>query len=110
TGWLIDYSGSLEDSLKKVWMIASGGNHGIARRMVADGAISIPADASGLPASDNPAVETARRAIMDCIRASCAVPLSQALEIQAKYSAGFMLTKACQKGAIGSEAKKIMDI
>ncbi len=108
-GWLVDFAGSMEDALGKVWQIASGGDHGLTERKVADGSLDIPTNVSTLPAGDA-AVETARKAIMDCVRASCGATLAQSLEIQAKHSAGFMLTKACQRGVIGSSAKKIMDI
>jgi hypothetical protein len=47
---------------------------------------------------------------MDCVQASCGVPLAEALEIQAKHSAGFMVTKECRKGAIGASAKKVLEV
>ncbi len=103
-GWLLDYAGSVEDALSTAWKIASGGDHGIALRKLEEGAFSIPTEVAGIPATD------ASKAIMDCIQASCGVPLSQALEIQAKHSAGFMVSKLCNKGVIGSAAKKMLDI
>jgi len=109
-GWLIDYAGPMEDALRMVWTIAVGGDHGILIRKVEENALSVPNEVPGLPPSDNPAVEAARKAIMDCIQASCGVPLSQALEIQAKHSAGFMTTSYCQRGEIGRSCKKIMPV
>ena len=109
-GWLIDYAGPMEDALQKVWMIAEGGEHGLPFRKAEENALSVPNEVPGLPPSDNPALETARKAIMDCIQASCSVPLSQALEIQAKHSAGFMTTSHCQRGEIGRSCKKIMAV
>ena len=79
-------------------------------RKVEEGAITIGADAVQVPKADNPAFEEARKGLLDCITASCGVPLSQALEIQAKHSAGFMLTKLCHKGVIGSTYGKVMKI
>ncbi|MDP8238526.1 MAG: hypothetical protein P9X24_05515 [Candidatus Hatepunaea meridiana] len=110
TGWLIDYAAPMEDALQKVWQIVTGGDNGLPLRKVNAAAITVPKDVSGLPPASVPAIEAGRKAIMDCIQASCGVPLSQALEIQAKHSAGFMVTKACQNGQIGSNAKKIMDV
>jgi len=109
-GWLIDYAGSMEDSLKKVGKIITGGDHGLSKRGVRTNPVEVPKDVSGLPPAAGPANEAARKALMDCIQASCSVPLSQALEVQAKHSAGFMVTKLCQKGVIGGSAKKIMNI
>ncbi len=109
-GWLVDYAGPMEDSLKKINQIVTGGNHGLAERTVNKDAISVPTDVPGLADSTDPAVETARKAIMDCIQDSCGAPIAQALEIQAKHSADFMLTKACKKGEIGSNMQKIMNI
>ncbi len=108
TGWLVDFTGSLEDSLAKVWQIANGEDHGISKRDVADGAVTVPSWSGAQP--DDPMGQAAVKAIMDCVRASCGATLAQSLEIQAKHSAGFMLTKACQRGVIGSSAKKIMNI
>ena len=109
-GCLTDYAGSMEDALQKIWMIVTGREHGLPVRKVEENALSVPKEVPGLPPSDNLTIETARKAIMDCIQASCGVPLSQALEIQAKHSAGFMITSHCQRGEIGKSCKKIMDV
>ena len=71
--------------------------------------VEIPTD-TGLPDSGNPAFEAARKAILDCIRESCGCPLPEAIGIQAKHSAGFMSSRVCQKGVIGSECAKIMNV
>ncbi len=109
-GWLVDFSGTLEESLAKTWSIVTGGDHGIARRAVNEESFDLNLDTAGLPPAANMFMEAGRKAIFNCAKAACAVPLSQALEIQAKHSAGFMLDKACQKGAIGSNCKKVMNI
>lgn len=110
SGWLVDYAGQMSDALKKTWLIASGGKHGLSLRRVEEDALSIPKELRGLPAAPSPLMAEGRKAIMDCIQAACRSTLAQALEIQAKHSAGFMLTKSCQKGAIGSAAKKTLEV
>ncbi|MFH1372172.1 MAG: hypothetical protein ABII79_00015 [bacterium] len=110
-GWLIDYAGSLEESLQTAWKVALNGEQGpLPLRKTEEKALpTIPA-ASGLPDSGNPAIEAARKAIFDCIRESCGSPLSEALTVQAKHSARFMSSRFCQKGAIGSECAKVMNV
>lgn len=110
SGWLVDYAGPMVHSLKKAWQIASGGAHGLTPRKLNEGALSVPKEVSGLGPAANAAQESARKAIMDCVQASCGATLAQALELQAKHSAGFMLTKPCQKGAIGTSAKKTLEV
>jgi len=41
---------------------------------------------------------------------SCGKPLSEALEIQARHSAAFMVGKICQKGTIGAACAKTMNV
>jgi enoyl-CoA hydratase/carnithine racemase len=110
TGWLADYTGPVDDALKMVAKIVTGGDHGLPARKLETGALSgIPKD-TGLPATDNPAVEAARKAILDNVVASCSATADEALEIQAKHSAGFMKSKACQKGAVGAAFVKTMKV
>jgi hypothetical protein len=97
-------------SLKKVWKVATGGAHGLKQRKLEKKALKVPAEVKGLKPSGNPLMEAARKAIMDTVQASCGVTVSDALEIQAKHSAGFMLTKECHRGVIGSAAKKTLDV
>ncbi|MBW1688644.1 MAG: hypothetical protein JRS35_26735, partial [Deltaproteobacteria bacterium] len=47
--------------------------------------------------------EAARKAILDCVRHACGSTLSDALSVQTKHSAGFMITPHCRKGRIGAE-------
>ncbi|MFQ6007377.1 MAG: hypothetical protein ACE5K8_00340 [Candidatus Zixiibacteriota bacterium] len=110
-GLLIDYAGSIEESLQAVWQIAQDGEPGfIPRRNVVEQALrGIPTEVNLLD-SGNPAVEAAREAIMDCVRASCGTSLSEALTVQAKHSADFMASRFCQEGMIGSECAKIMNV
>jgi hypothetical protein len=67
----------------------------------------IPADV-GVSASDNPGTEAARKAIMESVRGSCSVPLSEALDIQAKHSAGFTVRSYCMEGSIGADRARTM--
>lgn len=110
-GWLIDCAGSLDTSLQTAWKIATEGDAGpvTVREVTTDALSEIPTD-TGLPDSGNPALEAARKAIYDCIRESCGSSLSEALQVQAKHSAGFMNSRLCQKGVIGSECAKIMNV
>ncbi len=109
-GWMVDYAGPMEDALKKVWLVVTSGKHGIQERPLQVETMKVPSEAPGLPPSDNPMMEKARKSIMDCVQAACGVSISQALEIQAKHSAGFMLTRECRRGTIGASAKKVLDV
>jgi len=110
-GWLIDYAGPIEESLKIAWKVAVEGEQGpLPRRKVIEKALKgIPTDIS-LPDSGNPAVEAARKAIIDCILQSCGSSLSEALAVQAKHSASFMTSRFCREGIIGTECAKIMNV
>ena len=110
-GWLIDYSGAMDDSLKTVWQIASGGDHGIQQRPLIEGAMTgIPSEVSGLPEPDGELAAAARKAIMDTVQQACGATLSDALGIQTRHSAEFMLSKACKQGQIGTEYTKTMKV
>jgi enoyl-CoA hydratase len=104
--WLIDYSGPMQDSLETAWSLASGGAAGLTRRTLDEGVLSdMPADV-GAPATDNPATEAARKAIMDSIRDSCGARLCGAIDVQARHSAHFTAGAFCRKGSIGAEHLK----
>jgi hypothetical protein len=45
---------------------------------------------------------------MESIRASCNVSLSEALDIQAKHSAGFTAGSYCMQGSIGADRARTM--
>ena len=108
-GWLIDHSGPMQELLNMVWSLATnGGVTGLIMRNLEEGKLEgIPID-SGLSPSDNPATEAARKAIMESVRASCSAPLSEALEIQAKHSAGFTASSYCKEGSIGIDRARTM--
>lgn len=110
-GWLVDFSGSMDESLAAAWALASGGKTSVKARPLNEGALDgIPADVTGLPPVGSPATETARKAILDCIRAACGARLPDALAIQAKHSAEFMTTSACRKGRVGGEYSRTMAV
>ncbi|UCG51748.1 MAG: enoyl-CoA hydratase/isomerase family protein, partial [Candidatus Latescibacterota bacterium] len=110
-GWLADYAGSMNDALATVWKIATDADHGLKKRSVEEEALKgVAEDVSGLAAAGDPVIETARLAILNNIRSACQVTLSEALATQAKYSAGFMSSKECQKGMIGAAFTKTMKV
>ncbi len=109
-GWLIDYAAPMPESLLTVWRLASGMAAGLTKRKLNEGVLEgLPAEV-GIPASDNPATEAARKAILETIRHSCGVPLSEALEVQARHSADFTVTSFCRDGSIGAEHQKTMKV
>lgn len=69
----------------------------------------LPADA-GLPVSDSPATEAARRAIIASITDSCGAGLPEALDVQARHSADFTVTPFCREGSIGAEYQRTMTV
>ncbi|MBI4670038.1 MAG: hypothetical protein HY747_12815 [Elusimicrobia bacterium] len=109
-GWLVDYAGPMDKCLQTAWKIVTGAEHNVARRRVKESGLKkLPKDIV-LEDSGNNAIETARKSIFESIQNSCAKTLSEALLIQAKHSARFMASPACQNGRIGVELKKTMEI
>ena len=108
-GWLVDHAGPMDDALQMVWKIATDGDGVLPRRKFEEGKLkNIPSDIQGLSESDNPATVAARSAILECIRNCCDATLAEALTLQARHSADFMITSHCQNGSIGSEFTKTM--
>jgi enoyl-CoA hydratase/carnithine racemase len=108
-GWLIDYAGSLEETLGMAWTLATGGEGALARREVEGGVVSgVPTDVPGLPDADGEIEVAARSAIIECIQGACGSNLSEALELQARHSAAFMTSAACRNGEIGAQYTKTM--
>jgi enoyl-CoA hydratase/carnithine racemase len=107
-GWLIDYAGSTEEALKTTWKIATEGDSGVRGRTLESGALKgIPRE-TDLPAAGDPATDAARKAILDCVQASCGTSLADALAVQTKHSAGFMTTEHCRRGRVGEERARTM--
>jgi len=110
-GWLVDFAGSLEESLKTVWKILNDGDHNVPLRKLNEQAIpDIPKEISGLPDAEDSSMEAAREAIFKNIQNSCNAGLSEALEIQARHSAEFMVSSFCKKGQVGVEFTRTMKI
>jgi enoyl-CoA hydratase/carnithine racemase/3-hydroxyacyl-CoA dehydrogenase len=110
-GWLIDYSGPLDETLTTAWTLASGGDSVLKRRQVEDGAMSgVPTDAPGLPEADGEMGRAARSAFVACIQGACGATLPEALELQARHSAAFMTSKACKKGEVGNQYTRTMAV
>jgi len=110
-GWLVDYAGSVEDSIKMTWNLASGENAGLDKRAVNENKISdIPNEIAGLENTDDVNMTAARKALMECIQNSCNATLTEAISIQAKHSGEFMTTKLCKKGVIGTAYTKTWQV
>ena len=108
-GWLIDHAGPLDDALRVARATAAGSGGALKMRQFREGGLEgLPGDVRDLPPAETPTTETARRAIMGCIRASCSASLAEALSVQARHSAEFMLTDACRTGRVGSEYTRTM--
>lgn len=110
-GWLADYVGPLEEALRVAWDTARSAASALPERKLVRGALAgVPLDGTDLPAAATPALEGARRAIAESVARSCAVPLEEALEIQARHSAHFMASSLCREGRIGSEFRKLVPV
>jgi enoyl-CoA hydratase/carnithine racemase/3-hydroxyacyl-CoA dehydrogenase len=108
-GWLVDAAGPLDKALALVSELLEG-RSALPRRGLETGSLDgIPDEVPGLsPGSES--TEAARRAIVETVRAACAVPLSEALEVQADHSAEFMVTTACRRGTVGAEADRTLRV
>ncbi len=106
-GWLIDAAGPLERMLSVAWKTASGGTGGLAPRPFERGAVQAAEPPADLPAMDDAATGAARRAIAECIRASCAAPLAEAIRVQSLHAARFMKSPECRAGRVGEERSRV---
>ena len=105
-GWLVDYAGPMDEALGIVWKIARG-DHATPKRALREGALPGSFEApAGLAEAAGPATVAARKAILECVRASCSASLSEAVGIQARHSSEFMTTEWCRRGAVGAEAAR----
>lgn len=110
-GWLTDYAGTMEDSIKMAWKIASGGNHGLKKRELNEKSITdIPSEIGGLENTDDVTLTESRKAIHDCVLNSCKATLEEAISVQAKFSGEFMTSKLCKKGVVGSAYLKTWQV
>ncbi len=105
-GWLADFAAPLEPALRMAWSVATGGDQGLPlRRVDREPLAGVAADAGILPPA-GPGIEAARHAILATIRDSCRALLSEALAVQARHCAEFMVSAACREGRIGDEAAR----
>jgi enoyl-CoA hydratase/carnithine racemase len=109
-GWLIDYAGKNNEALQVAWKLTTGKEHGLVKRDVKKNALDEISFDIKLQAPDNSGMEVARKAIIETIRDSCGTDLQNALTIQAKHAAEFMISDACKYGRIGAEFKRVMDV
>jgi len=102
-GWLTDYAGNMEDSIKMAWKIASGGDHGLQKREVNEGKIdNVTKSMPQLEELGDPVLEEGRKTILEAIENTCGASLDDAISIQCKIAGNFMGSKLFKKGAIGS--------
>lgn len=110
-GWLVDYAGSLEQALPIAWKIVTGGDHGLKLRKVEEGPLKgLPTETSAIVPPADPDLEAARQAIFKTIKDSCAAGLKEAVDIQARHSAEFMVGSLCKRGRIGADFNKTMTV
>ncbi len=110
-GWLIDYAGPLNEALGMAWKVASGADHRLPTRATKTAALDGAArEVRGLPSAGSPAMEAARKAIVECIERACHSSLAEALSVQAQSSADFMTSTPCREGRVGTEFLRTMSV
>ena len=107
-GWLIDYAGPMQESLQTVWRLASCGEAAMTMRRLDEGPLQGVSPDAGVPVSDSPATQAARKAIMRIHPGLLQRSVVEALQVQAGYSAEFTVTSFCREGSIGAEHGKTM--
>jgi enoyl-CoA hydratase/carnithine racemase len=108
-GWLVDHAGPMEGALQAAWSLANGTGDP-ARRPVEEGPLGEIAMPVGLPEAGSPDMDAARAAILECVRRSGGVPLSEALEVQATLAADFLAGPECARGVVGEDYAKTMKV
>ncbi|MCC7302696.1 MAG: hypothetical protein IT233_08640 [Bacteroidia bacterium] len=106
-GWFADYSDSLEKNLAMAWKIMEKGESALPMRKVEEGPVTKLVISDKYIAGANGNSESVR-AIAKCIEDSCKADLKDAITVQAKISAKFMVSPQCRKGRVGSEYDKVM--
>ncbi|MDH3268754.1 MAG: enoyl-CoA hydratase/isomerase family protein, partial [Ignavibacteria bacterium] len=109
-GWLVDFAAPHQEALQAVWKIVNGKSNNFPRREVNNKALAAMPSYIRLKPAENPGMEAARKAILDTIIDSCSADLNEALTIQAKHSANFMVSNFCKQGKIGAEFNKVMNV
>ncbi len=107
-GWLVDFTGSLESVLTKAWQVMKEGKKILPmRELNAKPIKEIHFNGMKLSRLSDVSAGEARKAVTKCIVDSCNASLEDAIAIQAKHSAEFMVTTLCRKGRVGSEYDKV---
>ncbi len=109
-GWLVDYAAPLDEALQVAWRIASDQKHNVPLRKVERESIQHLTLEGALNGAKGNIASVAVQAVWNTIRDSCAVKIDEALAIQARHSADFMISKPCKSGRIGQEYSKIMNV
>ena len=105
-GWLTDATGGLDECLKSAWDLAANGG----RKQITEIGLSNVSTAIPKLSSADEKTEQARQAIVECVTASCQASIGEALNIQSKHSAGFMIEELCLRGVVGVEFAKTMKV
>jgi enoyl-CoA hydratase/carnithine racemase len=109
-GWLVDFAGPTEAAIQACWALATGTSQ-VKRRTFTEGRLpGVTAKVGGLTPATNAGMEAGRRAILDTVERSCGATLSEALMIQAKASADFMISTPCLNGVVGMAYAKSLEI
>ncbi|MCO5254965.1 MAG: enoyl-CoA hydratase-related protein [Bacteroidetes bacterium] len=109
-GFLVDYTGSLQECLVMTKNILAKGDAALTKRSVVKEAMPhIASEIEKVNWSDNPLIQSAQKEIADCIIAACSANMEDALQVQAKVSAKFMSGQLFRKGKIGLEYDKMIN-
>jgi enoyl-CoA hydratase/carnithine racemase len=110
-GWIVDYAGNMNDSIQMAWKLANEDELIMPKRILDESPLKdMPPNFDGIFPTENPSTIAARKAILDNIHNSCSVSAGEALEIQARHSAAFMISKECRQGFVGSDYSKTMAV
>lgn len=108
-GWLVDAALPMPEALTAVWQLATGAGGPQRRVLVREPLAAVPTSVAGLGAG-SAATEAARQAIVGTVQGACAVSLAEALDVQSRHSADFMVSEACRGGAVGQAARRTLAI
>lgn len=107
-GFLVDYTGSLNDCLQMSRKLMAEGELVLPKRKVVEISIQdVSFELGKTKWSDNPHLLAAQKEIAECVIASCSTTVDEALQVQAKVSAKFISGQLFRKGKIGVEYDKI---
>ena len=108
-GWLTDFSGTMPECLSKAWSLAKMGESAFPKRYIRLDRFNVRFE-DNLSPTENKSILAARKAILDTVIGSCSVPYSEAVNIQSKHSAEFMISKHCKYGMVGSDCAKVTEV